>query len=173
MMSSRTSHTQYAEDTVEALEIVSYDEPREPVTITPTPIVDDEDRNTSGCTKDAVPPILRSFKTSRSSTPTTPPKSSTPPISPTVPHKQTTPQPPSRKRKSSRTIEEYFVMCEANAREDNRERERLFVELERERIRQRDIELRQRDTELQLQAQWLEFMKGALNVLKKYFSDNQ
>ncbi|CAH0716342.1 unnamed protein product, partial [Brenthis ino] len=158
-----------AEDTVEVIQIVSYDEPREPVT-TPTPIVDNEDWNTPGCSKDAVPvpPILGSFTPPR---PSTPIKPTTPPKSPTVPHRQTTSQPPPRKRKNTITLPEYFIMCEENARKYNKERERMALELERERIRQRDIELRQRDTELQLQAQWLEFMKVALNVLDKYFSN--
>ncbi|CAH0718112.1 unnamed protein product, partial [Brenthis ino] len=158
-----------AEDTVEVIQIVSYDEPREPVT-TPTPIVDNEDWNTPGCSKDAVPvpPILGSFTPPR---PSTPLKPTTPPKSPTVPHRQTTSQPPPHKRKNTITLPEYFIMCEENARKYNKERERMALELERERIRQRDIELRQRDTELQLQAQWLEFMKVALNVLDKYFSN--
>ncbi|CAH0731372.1 unnamed protein product, partial [Brenthis ino] len=133
--------------TLEVIPIVSYDEPREPVT-TPTPIVDNEDWNTPGCSKDAVPvpPILRSLTPPR---PSTPIKPTTPPKSPTVLHRQTTSQPPPRKRKNTTTLQEYFVMCEENVRKYNKERERMALELERERIRPRDIELPQRDTELQ------------------------
>ncbi|PZC72549.1 hypothetical protein B5X24_HaOG211041 [Helicoverpa armigera] len=54
-----------------------------------------------------------------------------------------------------------FQEYERKARDCERERERNAQELERERIRQRDVEL-------QLQAQWLQFMKDALGVVKSY-----
>ncbi|CAH0717792.1 unnamed protein product, partial [Brenthis ino] len=157
-----------AEDTVEVIQIVSYDEPREPVT-TPTPITM-KTGTLLGAARMQCQYLLSlgSFTPPRPSTPLKPPLHQNLPQSPTG-------KPPHNlhltRGKTPITLPEYFIMCEENARKYNKERERMALELERERIRQRDIELRQRDTELQLQAQWLEFMKVALNVLDKYFSN--
>ncbi|CAF4915204.1 unnamed protein product [Pieris macdunnoughi] len=78
--------------------------------------------------------------------------------------------------------DEYLARCESSPKEETRERDRMYVELEKEklyaelekeRIRQRDVELRQRDTALQLQAQWLELARSGLNILDKYLNDKK
>ncbi|XP_041982634.1 formin-binding protein 4-like [Aricia agestis] len=75
-------------------------------------------------------------------------------------------QPPKKKKKSEDPVFKIFKECEETAREYERERDRIVHELERERIRQRDVELH-------LQAQWLEFMKEALKVLRMYLERSE
>lgn len=74
---------------------------------------------------------------------------------------QTQWQPPKKKKKPEDSVLKIFKECEGNAREYEKERDRIAKELEREGIRQRDVER-------QLQAQWLDFMKEALEFLKSY-----
>lgn len=114
----------------------------------------------------------------------TPQRSTTPPISITPHIPSSLPKSPrtstqgsqrqrSRKRKcsDSAAIEDVFVRSEMkSAREDNRERDKMLVDLERERIRQRYVELGQREMELQLQTQWLELFRKGLNVLERYLN---
>ncbi|XP_047523206.1 uncharacterized protein LOC125061696 isoform X1 [Pieris napi] len=78
--------------------------------------------------------------------------------------------------------DEYLARRASSPKEETRERDRMYVELEKEklyaelekeRIRQRDVELRQRDTALQLQAQWLELARSGLNILDKYLNDKK
>lgn len=89
--------------------------------------------------------------------PTPRPPALTPPPAPV----QTQWQPPKKKKKPEDSVLKVFRECEGNAREYEKERDRIVQELERERICQRDVEL-------QLQAQWLDFMKEALQLLKLY-----
>ncbi|XP_045504456.1 nuclear transcription factor Y subunit beta-like isoform X4 [Colias croceus] len=113
-----------------------------------TPIPEDEWNTAGTSSQPTVAPPLP---------PPTPPTALTPPPGPV----QTQWQPPKKKKKPEDLVIKVFKECERNAREYEKERDRIAQELERERIRQRDVEL-------QLQAQWLDFMREALKVVNKY-----
>ncbi|CAH0697533.1 unnamed protein product [Spodoptera exigua] len=91
----------------------------------------------------------------------TPGTSSHPTVAPTAAPMPSYSNPPKKKKKAEDSLVTIFKEYESNARQYERERDRIAEELERERIRQRDVEL-------QLQAQWLDFMKEALKVLVAY-----
>ncbi|XP_045504034.1 formin-binding protein 4-like [Colias croceus] len=113
-----------------------------------TPIPEDESNTPGTSSQPTVAPPL---------SPPTPPPALTPPPGPV----QTQWQPPKKKKKPEDLVIKVFKECETNAREYEKERDRIAQELERERIRQRDVEL-------QLQAQWLDFLREALKVLNSY-----
>ncbi|XP_028164383.1 uncharacterized protein LOC114355640 isoform X2 [Ostrinia furnacalis] len=82
--------------------------------------------------------------------------------------------PPQKKKKcDNNNVAKIFVDSDRRAREYARERDLAFERLETERLRVHEYEVhervRQRDQELNLQAQWLQFMKEAMNVIIRYF----
>ncbi|RVE41048.1 hypothetical protein evm_014303 [Chilo suppressalis] len=77
--------------------------------------------------------------------------------SPPAPAKKWT-QPAKKSRNSgNKRLEDLFLKAE-------RDRDKMYYELEKEKIRQRDFEL-------ELQAKWLAFMNEALSVLKKFMEE--